>query len=221
MSQEVSVSPVLQTVTVRAPVADRAISRRAILRRVVVGATLGLAWGVALRAWMALLALEFGDRPQFTWHGTFGAILLPAALMGGILGVAAFSAETSDVKRWRWGIFSPMLFVLGPATLPGFISGLVTTGLGGGAIAVALIGILGGFAFSGFGRRWLRWILGLLTVFLTLAMAYGVYFADRGIAVMPDAGKSFGVLLYFLLMVLLVAGVSAPSRYQTNQSVSE
>jgi hypothetical protein len=32
----------------------------------VVGACLGLAWGFALRAWMVVLALKFGEQPQFT-----------------------------------------------------------------------------------------------------------------------------------------------------------
>ena len=83
------------------------------MRRVVAGAFLGLAWGAALRAWMTLLALEFGDRPQYTWLGTFGAILLPTALMGAVLGWAAYATETSAEtlagKRWRWAISSPLV----------------------------------------------------------------------------------------------------------------
>src|SRR5512139_1713041 len=114
MSREVSISSVPQTANDTTFVMNRAVSRQAILRRVVAGAFLGLAWGAAMRAWMAMLALEFGERPQFSWQGTFGAILLPAALIGAIQGGAAYAAETSQRKWWRWAILSPLLLVIGP-----------------------------------------------------------------------------------------------------------
>ena len=190
-----------------------ATHRNAIARRVVVGGFLGLAWGASLRAWMVLLALEFGDRPQFTWAGTFGAILLPTALVGALLGAAAYTAETSDRKQWRWATLSPLLLVVGPVIVTeNFFITLITTGLGGGAIGVALIGVFGGYALSEFGARWTRWVSGFITLSLTIASVFPVYFADRVPAATLCAGKVFGALLFVLLMVLLVVGVSAPSR---------
>jgi hypothetical protein len=151
---------------------------KAITRRVAIGSFLGLAWGASLRAWMALLALKFGERPQFTGEGTFGAILLPTALVGAMLGGAAYVAETSGSKRWRWATLLPLLLVLGPAIVTDdFLSILVTTGMGGGAIGVALIGMLGGYAFSGYGVQWTRWVSGLLSLFFILGSVYGFYIA--------------------------------------------
>jgi hypothetical protein len=223
MRQEMLTSPIPQTVNATTLVADQSISRKAILGRVAAGAILGLAWGAALRAWMALLALKFGERPQVTWQGTFGAILLPAALMGAILGGAAYAVETSGRKRWRWALLSPLLLILGPAmATDNFISILVTTGMGGGAIGVALVGILGGFALAGFGALWLRWVSGLLALILVLASVGGsIFTTSQATTGTPNASDAFVGLLFFLLMALLTAGISAPFRHRTKQPVSE
>jgi hypothetical protein len=195
-------------------------SFKPIARRVAIGTFLGLAWGASLRAWMALLALKFGQSPHFTWDGTFGAILLPTALAGALLGGAAYAAETSGSKRWRWATLLPLLLVLGPAIVTNnFISILVTTGMGGGAIGVALIGLLGGYTFSGFGAQWTRWVSGLLSLFFILGTVYGVYFAAGSATITPGSSAVFGALLFVLLMALLIAGVSAPSRYGASQHV--
>ncbi len=179
------------------------------------GAVLGLAWGAALRGWMVVLALEFGERPHFTWQGTFGGILLPAAVVGAILGVSA-SAEGPSARKWsRWAILSPLLLVLGPAiATENFIPTLLTTGMGGGAIGVALIGMSGGYALSGTGARWLRRVAGVFAALLTVASAVGFGFAGDGSATNPD--RVFGALLFALLMALLVAGIGASARNRSS-----
>lgn len=188
--------------------------RQALTRRVVVGTFLGLVWGASLRAWMVLLALELGERPHFTFAGTFGAVLFPTALVGALLGAAAHNAETSQTARWRWAILSPLLLIVGPIIVTkNFFSTLITTGMGGGSIGVALIGLFGGYAFSEFGARWMRWVSGFLALLLTIASIFPVYFTDRSAAVTSSTSKVFGALLFVLLMVLLISGVSAPSRY--------
>jgi hypothetical protein len=100
-----SIPPVKSTT----PGTMKAASHKDISRVVVVGACLGLAWGLALRAWMVMLALKFGERPKFTWRGTFGGILLPAALVGAWLGAAIHAAETSSSKRWVSGLLASLL----------------------------------------------------------------------------------------------------------------
>lgn len=182
---------------------------KAMIRRAAVGALLGLTWGAGLRSWMVLLTLEFGERPHFTWQGTFGGILLPAATMGAMLGAATCAEGPSARKRLRWVILSPLLLVLGPAiATEDFIPKLLTTGLGGGAIGVALIGLLGGYALSGIGARRLRWVAGFLTISFMVASAFGFSFAGAGSTVTPS--KVFGAVLFVLLMALLVAGMGSP-----------
>ena len=186
--------------------------RRLLVRRVLLGAFLGFAWGASLRAWMTVLAIQSGDRPHFTWSGTFGAILLPAALMGAVLGGAAYATEAAGSRQWRWAILSPLLLVVGPLLVQkNFINTLMRTGEGGGAIIVTLIGVLGGYAFSGFGARWMRWGFWLLTLFAIIAAVYFSYFSDQA-ANPPDVGGVFVLLLFVVLMALLVVGVSVPSR---------
>jgi hypothetical protein len=194
--------------------ANLTIRRQALTKRVVVGTFLGLVWGASLRAWMVLLALEFGDRSRFTFAGTFGAILFPTALMGALLGAATGAAETSERKQWRWAILSPLLLIPGPIIVTeNFFKTLITTGMGGGSIGVALIGLSGGYAFSGFGARWTRWASGFSALFLTIASVFPVYFANQSAAPTTSTSKVFGMLLFVLLMVVLIGGVSTPSRY--------
>ena len=136
--------------------------------------------------------------------------------MGAVLGAAAYAAETSDGKRWRWAALSPLLLALIPAiVLEGFIPRLVTTGLGSGAIMVALIGLLGGYIFSGFAARWMRLLSGLLIVGVLVFLASGAG------SITPSAGVVFCALLFFLLLALLIAGVSAPSRYWFSRHASK
>jgi hypothetical protein len=179
--------------------------------RAAAGAVLGLGWGAALRGWMVVLALQFGERPHFTWQSTFGGILLPAAIMGAMLGVAS-GAEGPSSRKWsRWAMLSPLLLVLGPAlATDNFIPTLVTTGLGGGAIGVALIGLTGGFALSGTGPQLLRRVAGVFALLLAAGSAVGFGFAGGGSSDTP--AKVFGGLLFALLMVLLVVGIGASTR---------
>jgi hypothetical protein len=195
-----------------------ALARQVLARRILVGGFLGLAWGASLRAWMTLLALELGDRPRLTWSGSFGAILLPAAVVGALVGAAVYAAETSDSKRWRWVILAPLLLALTAAVATeNFLTLLLTSGIGGGAIGVALIGVLGGYALSGFGPSWLRWVSGALAAVFTVALVYPLYFAGSAPADTLSASKVFGALLFALLMILLIVGVSAPARYRSGQ----
>ena len=184
--------------------------------RAAAGAVIGLGWGAALRGWMVVLALQFGERPNFTWQGTFGGILLPSAIMGAILGVAAVAEGPLAGKRSRWVLLSPLLLVLGPAiATDNFIPTLVATGMGGGAIGVALIGISGGYALSGTGPQWLRRVAGTFAVLLSAGSAVGFGFAGGGSSDTP--AKVFGGLLFALLMVLLVVGIGASTRNRSTR----
>jgi hypothetical protein len=192
--------------------------RTVLLKRVLVGSALGVAWGASLRGWMAWLAVELGDPPRFTWFGTFGGILLPIAVVGALLGAASYDAERSVRTRWRWAILSPLLLpVAAAAVTENFFAMLITTGMGGGAIGVALIGILGGYALSGFGASWLRWISGALTALFAVATVYPFFASGSASGAIPSASKAYGALLFVLLMALLVVGVSAPARYHVRQ----
>lgn len=175
------------------------------------GLVLGLAWGAALRAWMVVLAMQFGENPAFSWRGTFGAVLAPAAMAGAILGAASYVAATRSGTTWRWAILAPSLFVVFSVLfVENFIPNLLKTGLGSGAIGVALIGILGGYGFSGFGPHWAHWSAVALTVLFLLASAGFAFTAGA-----PGPQEALGATLFALLMLLLVVGASTPARFAT------
>jgi hypothetical protein len=111
-----------------------------------IGALCGLAWAAGLRGLMATIA---GTESTTTWLGTFAQLLLPGLVTGALLGWAARP----------WFVFAPFLFavsVISPA--------LFTTGIGGGAIAVPVFGIAGGYALAGRGPRWTRALAALVAV---------------------------------------------------------
>lgn len=198
-----------QIATHSTAVADRRMCYAAPVRWVGLGAFGGLVWGAAFRAWMVVLVLQFGEQPHFTWRGTFAAIMLPAALMGALLSGAAYLTASSGQKRWRGVILAPLLLVLGPLLLTeGFIPTLLATGLGSGAILVALMGVLGGYACSSFGRGWMRWGLGIFAGSLLIAAIV----AGSGATNPPGAGDVFSTAYFVLLLALLIAGVSLPSH---------
>ncbi len=181
----------------------------------VIGSLLGLMWAAALRGWMVLLALGFGEQPQLTWEGTFLGILLPAALVGALLGGAEHARITRGSKGWRWAILAPLLLAIAPAIVTeNFFTILLTTGMGGGAIGVALIGLLGGYAVAGRGPWWTRVVSGSLGSVLLLGIA-GLFFGDPQ-SPLSAAGKAFGGTYGLLLMVLLIAGSSIPHRRQVD-----
>ena len=183
-----------------------------LVRALAKGAFWGLAWGASLRAWMVVLALEFGDDPQFTWDGTFLVILLPSALMGALLNGARFSLKHGK-QHWRGTAIAPLLLIIGPLLfIEDFLPTLISTGLGGGAIGVALIGLLGGYGLSRRRTGWLKRLAGLLALLLIGATGYSVFFSDQTRLGLPTARQAFGALFFVVLMVLLISAASIPYR---------
>jgi hypothetical protein len=139
---------------------------RRLPRSVVVGAVLGVAWSASLRGYMAQLA---GPESQVTWLGTFGGVILPGAVVGALLGWARHRRGAGPA----WLAWSPLLLAVAPLTLPGAIPTLVTTGMGGGAIGLTLLALLGGWSLSGRGPRWARIPAGILAYALVPAVYLG------------------------------------------------
>lgn len=121
-------------------------------RLLVAGGACGLAWACSLRGFMAQVA---GPGSEVSWSGTFGWILVPGTVLGTLLGWSEYLRRT-DGRRRRWLMFSPLL--LAAVLLPGITdpANFLADGIGGGALAVPLFGMAGGYALAGTGRRWAR-----------------------------------------------------------------
>lgn len=124
------------------------------------GGVCGLAWASGLRAFMAQVA---GPDSSVSWPGTFGWILLPGVLVGVLLGWSEYQRRTGGERR-RWLALSPLLFA--SVLLPGLAdpASFLADGIGGGALALPLFAIAGGYALAGRGRRRLRIAAGVFAL---------------------------------------------------------
>lgn len=189
------------------PDAGPALHRTAPL--VAIGLTCGIAWAAGFRGYMVELA---GPASTFGWWGTFGAILLPGAAVGGLLGWAEALRRTGGRPGWRWLALAPLAFAIAPLLMPGAVAALLTQGLGGGAIAVALMAIGGGYALSRRGPLWVRLLCGLVSAALATALALaGPGIAGAALAITEPRGAWVAVLAASFIMVLALAS-SIPHR---------
>ena len=178
-----------------------------LVRVTLLGAILGLAWGAGLRGWMVVIA---GGFSSFTWSGTFVGILLPATLVGAALGWAEYARRAGRRGAWRWTALTPLLFVVMPALVQdGFVGQLMTTGMGGGAIGIALIGIIGGYAISGRGPRWARALSRTTMAALLVATVIGAFVDPFEQRLAPTVPAGAYTLLTFLVFCGVLAGACA------------
>jgi hypothetical protein len=170
----------------------RAGGARSGLPLVLVGAVCGLAWSAALRGFMSEAA---GQESSFSWIGTFGAILLPGAVVGGLLGRAEHLRRTGGRPGRRRSALAPLAFaVLDPA-----------------ALMVVLPAMAGGYALSGRGSRLSRWATAAFALLPVPAYVIAVALLDDVRRLTTPRGAWTAVLLFALLAVFTIA-CSLPHR---------
>jgi hypothetical protein len=151
-----------------------------------------------------------GTDSQVGWAGTFLAILLPGAMTGGLLGWAEVLRRAQRVPRWL--VLAPLPFAVVPLLIPGALRALLTQGLGGGAVAIALFAMFGGYALSGRGSRVARSAIGALAAMVVIGLAAaGPIVGGASHALTEPRGAWVAVLACSLLMVLAIAS-SIPFR---------
>ncbi len=179
-------------------------TRRVVPVPVLVGAVCGLAWAASLRSFMAQFA---GPESTFDWFGTFEGVLLPGAVVGALLGWAAHLRGRAP----RWLVAAPLVFVL---FTPSALVSVFVDGLGGGAIAVPLLGMAGGYALAGRGPRWARWAAGAVALLAVPGWLVLASFVGGRLA--PDTPRGAWVaVLYLSLLAVLAFGCALPHRAPT------
>lgn len=168
----------------------------------VMGGVCGLAWAAGLRAFMIEVA---GAESTFTWFGTFEGILLPGVVTGLLLGWAEHARRTGGRPGWRWTALAPLAFVLATPTV--VVSVFTDGGIGGGAIALPLFGMAGGYAMSGRGPRWGRIAAGLAVVvtIVGVPVAATLISPDADSSPATPRGTWAGLLLLSSIAVLAFA----------------
>jgi len=177
--------------------------------RIAVGAVCGLAWAAGLRAWMS----ELTGYSTFSWAGTFIGILLPGVVVGAAVGAATAldAGRRRQRTALRWCAAAVMAFAVFPLLLPDQLQSLLTTGLGGGAIGVALAGLAGGYAIGG-RRTWLRVLCAVDAVVTIVAvMAIVPILGASRLAVTSPRGV-WAMLLAGSLLVVLCLAAAIPFR---------
>lgn len=179
--------------------ATTATARGAAAVPVLVGAVGGLAWAAALRGLMVQVA---GPGSTVEWGGTVGGILLPGLVAGALLGAAGHLRRTGHPHR-GWLALAPLAFVV---ATPGVLVSVITDGgIGGGAIALPLCGIAGGWALGGRGPLAARAAAGVLPVAVAVGWAVAAPAIAPPLAVTTARGAWVAVLFAALLAVLSLA----------------
>lgn len=180
------------------------------VRLMALGGLFGLAWSTGLRGFMAEVA---GAGSLVDWAGTFGWVLLPGVITGILLGWAEHLRRAGGRRGWRWLALSPLL--LAAVTLHRFweIPLLFTEDpLGGGALGVALCGLVGGYALSRRGRLWGRLLCRALVLSAIPLWALTVTsFAGPDLAVTTPRGL-WVALYYWSLLAVLALACAIPHR---------
>lgn len=166
------------------------------------GALAGVAWAAALRAYM----WHISEVPHVDWAGTFVGILLPGAVCGALLGVAEARRRAWRMRGLRWFALAPMAFAVAALSFPGALWTFLTTGLGGGAVGVALLAIGGGFALGRTGPLWVRIVVGILALLLLVGIVATVpALGGDALALTEPRGAWVAVLVASLLALLALA----------------
>ena len=184
------------------------------VRLIAIGGTCGLAWAAGLRGFMAELA---GYESQVSWYGTFAQILLPGIVTGMLLGWAEHIRRTGRRRRWRWLSLAPIAFPIFVFVSPEVITDALNGqfpfagGIGGGAIAVPLFGIAGGYALSGRGRRWARMLAVLVALAPIPAWTLAASRINSDLMLTTPRG-AWVALLFWSAIATLALGCAIPHR---------
>jgi hypothetical protein len=180
-------------------------ARRAAAAPIAVGAVAGLAWAAGFRGFMAEIA---GPGSTVEWAGTFGGILLPGLVTGALLGWAEHVRRTGGRRGWRWLALAPLTFI---AATPGVLVSVFTDGgIGGGAIAVPLFAMAGGYAVSGRGRARTRVVTGLFA--LVPIVGWPVAAAVMGGDALATPRGAWVTVLFVSFVAVLALGCAIPHR---------
>jgi hypothetical protein len=145
-----------------------------------------------------------GDESIVTLRGTVLGLVLPSAVVGGLLGVAVALHKRGQHQPAL--IASPLILALAPLALPGAIGQLVATGQGSGAVGMVSLAMLGAFGLTG--QSWWR----RLAAVGGLAPAVAIWV---GPPMRPEIARStpLGIISaasFSLLYLMLVYACSLP-----------
>ncbi|HEY3472671.1 MAG TPA: hypothetical protein VGL47_46570 [Amycolatopsis sp.] len=182
-----------------------------------VGGVAGLTWAAGLRGMMVEVA---GAESAVHWYGTFVQILLPGVVTGVLFGWAWHT------RRHRWLVAAPLAFplavIVAPETFTTIMAGEVpfSDGLGGGALALPLFGMAGGYAIAGRGAVWLRVLLGVVALVAVPAWAVSSTLISPALSLATPRG-AWVAALFWGSIATLALGCAIPLRRAHDSAPAE
>ncbi|MGW5719845.1 hypothetical protein ACWEVP_27020 [Amycolatopsis sp. NPDC003865] len=170
------------------------------------GAAAGLAWAAGLRGLMVEVA---GPESAVHWYGTFVQILLPGLVTGALFGWAWHT------RRHRWLVVAPLAFpiavIVSPDTVATLAAGRIpfSDGLGGGALALPLFGMAGGYALAGRGAPWRRIVCGVFALVPLPAWAFASAAISPSLSLATARG-AWVATLFWASIATLALGCAIP-----------
>jgi len=152
-----------------------------------------------------------GSGSTVAWYGTFVQILLPGVIAGVLLGWAEHIRWTRDRPRRQWLAVAPLAFTvavfISPDVFRAVVNGrpLLSGGIGGGAIAVPLFGMAGGYVLSGRGPLWSRVGLGVVATAPLPAWALASPTFGPQFVLTAPRGAWLAILFYSFMATLYLA----------------
>jgi hypothetical protein len=152
-----------------------------------------------------------GADSRVEWYGTFAHVLLPGAVVGALLGWAEHLRTTGGRKHQRWLAAAPLLFTVAvfasPEVVLAVFNGkpLLQGGIGGGAIAVPLFGMAGGYVLAGRGPIGARFVLGLIAVAPIPAWPFASQLFGSDFALTSPRGAWVALFFWSFLATLYLA----------------
>jgi hypothetical protein len=125
--------------------------------------------------------------------------------------------RTGGRRGWRWLAAAPIVFTVAvfvsPEVFQAVLNGqpLLGGGIGGGAIAVPLFGMAGGYALSGRGPLWARILLGVVALVPIPAWAFASSLFGSAFALTSPRG-AWTALFFYSFIATLALACSIPHR---------
>jgi hypothetical protein len=152
-----------------------------------------------------------GAESTVQWYGTFAHVLLPGAVVGALLGWAEHLRTTGGRKHRRWLAAAPLLFTVAVFASPEVVLAVfngqpvLQGGIGGGAIAVPLFGMAGGYVLAGRGPIGARFVLGLIAVAPIPAWLFASQLFGSDFALTSPRGAWVALFFWSFLATLYLA----------------
>ena len=154
-----------------------------------------------------------GAASRFEWFGTFGAIVLPGAIVGGLLGWAHAIRVRGGRPGWRWLALAPLLFAIAPMLMPeALVASRSPRGSAGERSRWRCWRSAADSRYPVEGPLWARIVCGILSCLLLAGASATALFLGRAAAPGNEARGWWTLLLAASLLAILVLAASIPFR---------